>query len=204
MNFDGFIRVYTEGRDDGTRRARTKRTRAGPLPALREGDVLKLLELIPEQHFTAAAAALLAGVAHQGARGEGHRPAVDVRDDRRHDPEPRVRHEDQSERLRPTELGFLVTDLLVDSFPDILNVEFTAGMEDELDAIEEGREKWVVAIRRFYEPFEKDLARSRREDARRQGRRAEDRPRMREVRRADGHQMGTKRRVPRVLGLSGM
>src|SRR5207237_829462 len=47
--------------------------------------------------------------------------------------------EDEQKRLRPTELGFLVTDLLVESFPDVLNVEFTAGMEGELDAIEEGR-----------------------------------------------------------------
>ena len=45
----------------------------------------------------------------------------------------------------------LVTDLLVESFPDILNVEFTAGMEDELDDIEEGKEHWVAAMRRFYD-----------------------------------------------------
>jgi DNA topoisomerase-1 len=65
--------------------------------------------------------------------------------------------EDDQRRLKPTELGFLVTDLLVESFPDVLNVEFTAGMEDELDLIEEGREHWVAAMRRFWGPFAKDL-----------------------------------------------
>jgi len=65
--------------------------------------------------------------------------------------------EDEQRRLYPTELGMLVTDLLVVSFPDILNVEFTAGMEETLDGIEDGSQKRVVALRRFYEPFSKDL-----------------------------------------------
>src|SRR5262249_60195734 len=65
--------------------------------------------------------------------------------------------EDEQRRLRPTELGFLVTDLLVEAFPDVLNVEFTAGMEEELDRIEEGQENWVQAMRRFWGPFAKDL-----------------------------------------------
>jgi DNA topoisomerase-1 len=65
--------------------------------------------------------------------------------------------EDKSRRLRPTELGFLTTDLLVEAFPDILNVEFTAGMEDVLDQIEDGHEQRVAAMRRFYEPFVRDL-----------------------------------------------
>jgi DNA topoisomerase-1 len=68
--------------------------------------------------------------------------------------------EDEQRRLRPTELGFLVTDLLVESFPDVLNVEFTAGMEDELDRIEEGQEHWLQAMRRFWEPFARDLGKA--------------------------------------------
>jgi DNA topoisomerase I len=68
--------------------------------------------------------------------------------------------EDDQKRLKPTELGMLVTDLLVESFPDVLNVEFTAGMEDELDLIEEGKEHWVTAMRRFWTPFAKDLERA--------------------------------------------
>ncbi len=79
--------------------------------------------------------------------------------------------EDAQKRLRPTELGFLVTDLLVDAFPDVLNVEFTAGMENTLDAVEEGRQKWVDAIRQFYEPFSRDLAAAeeRMRDVKREG-----------------------------------
>jgi DNA topoisomerase-1 len=79
--------------------------------------------------------------------------------------------EDKSRRLRPTELGFLITELLVDAFPDILNVEFTAGMEDELDKIEEGKEKWLAAMRRFYDPFKRDLdhAEERMRDVKRGG-----------------------------------
>jgi DNA topoisomerase-1 len=68
--------------------------------------------------------------------------------------------EDEQRRLRPTELGFLVTDLLVESFPDVVNVEFTAGMEDELDRVEEGKEAWTQTMRRFWEPFSKDLQRA--------------------------------------------
>jgi len=68
--------------------------------------------------------------------------------------------EDEQRRLFPTELGMLVTDLLVDSFPDILNVEFTAGMEETLDGIEDGSQKWVQVMKRFYAPFSKDLAKA--------------------------------------------
>src|SRR5207244_10280069 len=63
-------------------------------------------------------------------------------------------------------LGFLVTDLLVESFPDVLNVEFTAGMEDQLDRIEEGEEHYVEALRRFWGPFARDLEQARSEERR--------------------------------------
>jgi DNA topoisomerase-1 len=66
-------------------------------------------------------------------------------------------------RFYPTELGTLVTDLLVESFPDILNAEFTAKMEDQLDRIEEGKENWQQTLRDFYEPFKKDLAQAAKE-----------------------------------------
>ena len=65
--------------------------------------------------------------------------------------------EDKQRRMRPTELGFLVTEMLVRAFPDILNVEFTAGMETVLDDIEDGKQNWVEAMRRFYAPFARDL-----------------------------------------------
>ena len=71
--------------------------------------------------------------------------------------------QDDRRALVATDLGFLVTDLLVESFPDILNVEFTAGMEDELDKIEEGKEPWTKAMKRFYTPFERDLKKAEKE-----------------------------------------
>ena len=71
--------------------------------------------------------------------------------------------QNESRQLVPTDLGFLVTDLLVESFPDILNVEFTAGMEDELDKIEDGKEKWTKAMKRFYTPFARDLKKADKE-----------------------------------------
>src|SRR5262249_34057563 len=71
--------------------------------------------------------------------------------------------EDEQRRLRPTQLGMLVTDLLVGSFPDILNVEFTAGMEAVLDHIEDGQEDWRRAIERFYLPFSTALERAEKE-----------------------------------------
>ena len=80
--------------------------------------------------------------------------------------------EDKPAPLRPTELGFLVTDLLVDAFPDILNVEFTAGMEDVLDEIEEGKQNWVDAMRRFYDAVRARPRARRRAHARRQARAA--------------------------------
>jgi DNA topoisomerase-1 len=78
--------------------------------------------------------------------------------------------QDERRSLAPTELGFLVTDLLVESFPDILNVEFTAAMEDELDKIEDGKEDWIRAMRRFYRSFARDLkkAESEMRDVKRQ------------------------------------
>jgi DNA topoisomerase-1 len=79
--------------------------------------------------------------------------------------------EDKSRRMRPTELGFLITELLVEAFPDILKVVFTAGMENVLDEIEDGKQPWVAAMRRFYDPFARDLehAEERMRDVKREG-----------------------------------
>ena len=158
MKFDGFIRVYTEGRDEGAKPEEDEEGEGRSLPVLTAGDVLRLLELLPEQHFTEpppryTQASLIKELEERGiGRPSTYATIVGTILNREYV------HEDQQKRLRPTRLGLLVTDLLVGAFPDILNVEFTAGMEDELDKIEEGSEHWVTAIRRFYRPFEKDLA----------------------------------------------
>src|SRR4030095_13780249 len=118
------------------------------------------LELLPEQHFTQppprfSQATLIKELEEKGiGRPSTYASIMSTILNKEY-----VTEADQR-RLKPTELGFLVTDLLVESFPDVLNVEFTAGMEDELDLIEEGKEHWVTAMRRFWTPFAKDLERA--------------------------------------------
>jgi DNA topoisomerase-1 len=158
LKFDGFIRVYTEGQDDRT--ATDDEDAEGQLPPLAEGEVVTLRELLPEQHFTQppprfTQATLIKELEEKGiGRPSTYASIMGTILNKEYV------LEDEQKRLRPTELGMLVTDLLVESFPDVLNVEFTAGMEDELDRIEEGREHWVTAMRRFWDPFAKDLERA--------------------------------------------
>ncbi|HJW74496.1 MAG TPA: type I DNA topoisomerase, partial [Thermoleophilia bacterium] len=154
VKFDGFIRVYTEGRDEEA--SEDDDDREGSLPPLNEGDALRLLELKPEQHFTQppprfTQATLIKELEEKGiGRPSTYASIMSTILSKEYVTE-------HQRRLSPTELGFLVTDLLVEAFPDVLNVEFTAGMETVLDEVEEGRQHWVDAIRRFYEPFARDL-----------------------------------------------
>src|SRR5215468_10266593 len=155
MKFDGFIRVYTEGRDDEPSDDDDDSERS--LPPLAEGDALTLRELLPEQHFTQppprfSQATLIKELEEQGiGRPSTYASIMSTILNKEYVVEDRQR------RLLPTELGFLVTDMLVRAFPDVLNVEFTAGMETVLDEIEEGKQNWVDAMRRFYAPFARDL-----------------------------------------------
>ena len=152
VKFDGFIRVYTEGQDEATTEDDEK-----TLPALTEGDRLKLQKLTPDQHFTQppprfSQATLIKELEEKGiGRPSTYASIMQTILGKEYV------QEDEQRRLYPTELGMLVTDLLVDSFPDILNVEFTAGMEETLDGIEDGSQKWVQVMKRFYAPFSKDL-----------------------------------------------
>ena len=171
IKFDGFMKVYIEGRDERVAQANgaaeeedddTQDT-DGMLPDLQKGDQLKLLSLDPRQHFTQpppryTQASLIKELDEKGiGRPSTYAAIISNILDREYV----VQNESRS--LAPTDLGFLVTDLLVESFPDILNVEFTAGMEDELDKIEEGKEKWTKAMKRFYTPFERDLKKAEKE-----------------------------------------
>ena len=159
LKFDGFIRVYTEGQDDRT--PADDEDAEGQLPPLTEGEVVQLHELVPEQHFTQppprfTQATLIKELEEKGiGRPSTYASIMGTILNKEYVVE------DEQKRLRPTELGGLVTDLLVESFPDVLNVEFTAGMEDELDLIEEGKEPYVAAMRRFWTPFAKDLERAK-------------------------------------------
>lgn len=170
MKFDGFMRVYTEGRDDEARDEEEDEAERR-LPPLRQGEVLRLHELVPQQHFTQppprfTQATLIKELEEKGIGRPSTYAAIMSTI-----LEKQYVVEDPNKRLRPTELGFLVTDLLVEAFPDIVNVEFTAGMESELDKIEEGQEAWIEALRRFYDAFARDLAQAeeRMRDVRRAG-----------------------------------
>jgi DNA topoisomerase-1 len=157
LKFDGFIRVYTEGRDEEATEDEDESERS--LPPLAEGDVLRLQDLTPEQHFTQppprfSQATLIKELEEKGiGRPSTYASIMSTILAKEYVVE-------QQRRLMPSELGFLVTDLLVEAFPDVLNVEFTAGMETVLDEIEDGQEHWVAAMRRFYEPFARDLERA--------------------------------------------
>jgi len=171
MKFEGFMKVYIEGRDERTGQADgaeddgadEPQEQEGVLPDLRKGDALNLLSMDPRQHFTQpppryTQASLIKELDEKGiGRPSTYAAIISNILDREYV----LQNEGRS--LAPTDLGFLVTDLLVESFPDILNVEFTAGMEDELDKIEEGKEKWTKAMKRFYTPFSRDLKKAEKE-----------------------------------------
>ena len=151
VKFDGFMRVYTEGMDE-----KPDDEDAETLPAMNEGEALKLLEFIPEQHFTQppprfSQATLIKELEEKGIG----RPStyVSIMNSLKRE----YVEEDQSKRMRPTTLGRVVSDLLVKAFPDILEVGFTAQFEANLDEVEEGRENWVKTLRRFYGSFQKRL-----------------------------------------------
>jgi DNA topoisomerase-1 len=153
MKFDGFMRVYLEGEDE----APAADEDSPNLPAMTEGEVLKLLGFFPEQHFTQppprfSQATLIKELEDKGIGRPSTYAAIMTSILNREYVE-----EDESKRMRPTSLGRVVCDLLVAGFPDILEVGFTASMEQQLDNVEEGRENWVKTLTRFYQPFEKRL-----------------------------------------------
>ena len=170
IKFDGFMKLYIEGRDERPAQANGEdededeaQDSTGVLPNLQKGDALQLLSMEPRQHFTQppprfTQASLIKELDERGiGRPSTYAAIISNILDREYVAQ------NESRQLVPTDLGFLVTDLLVESFPDILNVEFTAGMEDELDRIEDGKEKWTKAMKRFYTPFERDLKKAAKE-----------------------------------------
>jgi DNA topoisomerase-1 len=153
LRFQGFLAVYEEARDED--QAEEEEGQAS-LPLLAEGDALRMLGVLPEQHFTqpppryTEAALVRALEEFDIGRPSTYAPILSTIQQRGYV----VREE---KRLFPTEIGFTVTDMLVTYFPDVINTGFTATMEDELDEIAEGAHDWVATLREFYEPFCKDL-----------------------------------------------
>ncbi|WP_100399357.1 type I DNA topoisomerase [Bacillus sp. FJAT-44742] len=150
VKFPGFMKVYVEGNDDG------KKEEDKFLPDLKEGETVKKEELEPNQHFTQpppryTEARLVRTMEELGiGRPSTYAPTLDTIQRRGY-----VALEDK--RFVPTELGEIVLELIVEFFPEILDVEFTAKMENDLDYIEEGREDWIRIIDTFYQDFEKRL-----------------------------------------------
>jgi len=151
LTFDGFRRVYFEGRDDAA-----DEDAEAALPALQAEQALRLLELLPEQHFTQppprfTEASLVKALEEYGiGRPSTYAPTIATLIDRGY-----VRLEDR--RFFPEDIGMVVTDILVDLFPDVVDVSFTAKMEEELDDIAEGKAEWVGVLRAFYVPFHEQI-----------------------------------------------
>lgn len=161
LKFKGFTAVYVESREDEEPREEEETEAA--IPPLAEGEVLELGGLDPKQHFTQpppryTEAALIKALEELGIGRPSTYATIlsTIINDRGY-----VHRERRT--LFPTELGIEVTDLLTPFFPEIMDVEFTAQMEDSLDKVEYGERKWVETVREFYEPFQTDLARAKKE-----------------------------------------
>ena len=150
IRFKGFLEVLGAGNGEDRE----------VLPPLKEGQTLDLKELLPKQHFTQppprfTEATLVKELEENGiGRPSTYASIISTLKDKEY-------VDSNKGQLKPTELGFIVSDLLVANFPRIMDVEFTAGLEGDLDEIEEGRSDWREILRRFYGPFETDLGRAK-------------------------------------------
>ncbi|MFZ3188464.1 MAG: type I DNA topoisomerase [Candidatus Sulfotelmatobacter sp.] len=153
LKFDGFLRVYEEskeGKDEEDEELKHK------LPALEAGQKLTLKELRPEQHFTEPPpryneASLVKELEERGiGRPSTYSAILSTIQERQY-------VQKIGGKFTPTEIGLVVTDLLVENFRDIFDVAYTARLEEGLDEIEEGKEKWTDTLAEFYKKFQKDL-----------------------------------------------
>ena len=150
MRFPGFIAVYEEGRDD------EGETVGSPLPDLQEGEQANASKIEKEQHFTQpparyTEATLVKAMEEKGVgRPSTYATIVSTIQDREYVIK-------QDKRLAPTALGEVVNQLMMERFNDIIDVEFTAGMENQLDAVEEGARNYQDVLSEFYGGFQKEL-----------------------------------------------
>lgn len=149
VKFAGFMTLYVEGKDE----AEEKSTK---LPKLEEGQSLLLSKIDPQQHFTQpppryTEASLVKAMEEDGiGRPSTYAPTIATISARGY-----VAKDGKS--IYPTELGFITTDLMKENFPDIVDVDFTAHMEDEIEDVADGTVSWKEIIRQFYGPFKKTL-----------------------------------------------
>src|SRR5436309_2633205 len=156
MKFDGFLAVYEESTDEDAKPLEPDDEQDLRLPPLKQGEKLKLIDITPRQHFTEpppryTEALLVKALEEQGiGRPSTYATILTTIQDREYVTK------DQG-KFRPTELGTVVTEMLVKHFEDIFDVQYTARMEEELDEVEDGKMTWVQALDEFYKKFEKDL-----------------------------------------------
>ena len=148
--FPGFMTLYSEGKDEAEEEVK------GTLPPLDKGDDLNLIKVIPQQRFTQpppryTEATLVKSLEQNGiGRPSTYAPIISTIQDREYVSKIKG-------AFQATELGMAVNDLLIQYFPDIINVAFTADMEDKLDGIANNEYNWPDVIKEFYTPFDKDL-----------------------------------------------
>jgi DNA topoisomerase I len=154
VKFQGFMAVYVESREESEQVA--EEDNESVVPPLQVGEILKLLALDPKQHFTQplpryTEASLIKALEEQGiGRPSTYAQILSTIQERGY-----ARRERST--LFPTELGMQVNDLLVPHFPEVMDVEFTAQLEESLDKIEEGDADWVDTVGAFYKQFSRDL-----------------------------------------------
>jgi len=151
LKFDGFLKVYPTKFEENE------------LPFLEKDEILELLKLIPSQHFTQppsryTEATLIKVLEENGiGRPSTYAPVISTIQERNYI------EKDENRRFRPTEIGTVVNSLLVKHFPKIVDIKFTAEMEENLDEIAQGQKKWSQVLKEFYTPFEKNLSEKYRE-----------------------------------------
>ena len=156
LKFKGFMTLYVEGTDI------QEKEEEGMLPDLKEKQELELSKINPKQSFTEpppryTEASLVKALEEKGiGRPSTYSPTITTILERRY-------IEKEQKQLIPTELGKVVNKLLTENFTDVINIEFTAKIENEFDEIAEGNEEWKKMLREFYGPFEKELVKVEKE-----------------------------------------
>src|SRR5260370_24714961 len=150
---EGFLKVYQEGKDQADEDDEELKHR---LPAVFEGELLRFHAIKPEQHFTEPPpryneATLVKRLEADGVgRPSTYASILSTIQEREY-------VQKESGRFTPTELGMVVTDLLLESFADIFDISYTTRMEQELDDVEDGKLDWRAAMGDFYDRFDKDI-----------------------------------------------
>ncbi len=145
LKFDGFLKVYPVKFEENE------------LPLLNINEILELIKINSEQHFTQPKAryneaSLVKALEENGiGRPSTYAPIISTIQERNYI------EKNEEKRFRPTEIGTVVNDLLVQHFPEVVDIKFTAIMEEEFDKIADNKQEWVPVIKKFYEPFSKNL-----------------------------------------------